>query len=347
ATSASSAGGRRSSSGAGSTSPHGSSRTSSAAFPGWRAWPWSACPTTASSRRCAARDWPPTNCRSASNWSTPSRQRQPARSRSSGWSRRSAPAAPPLVAEPLTGRVAVVTGASRGIGAAVARRLAGQGADVVLAARSAAALDGLAAEITAAGGSALVLPVDLADATSIAAFTEAVGGARSPLDILVNNAGVLPPARRLERIERAEWERTLAVNLTAPWELSCWAKGLMTAGGVIVNVASPASFYPSVGLGPYNASKAALAMLTRSCALEWARDGVRVVAVVPGKVDTELVRPILDYVAAGKAPLTPQGRVGSPDEVAELVAYLVSDRAGYITGSFFPIDGGELASLPQ
>ncbi len=242
----------------------------------------------------------------------------------------------------MAGRVALVTGASRGIGAATARRLGARGAHVVLAARSAEALAQRRREIEDAGGTALTVPTDLGDPASIDALIGRVRAETNRLDVLVNNAGVLPKARRMERTSRAEWQATLDLNLTAPWQLSCGARELMVAGGTIVNVVSTASFYPSVGLGAYNVSKAGLAMLTRACAQEWAPHGIRVLGVAPGKVETAMVAPILDYLDEHELPLNPLGRVGTPEEVAELIAFLAGAAAGYMTGSIIPIDGGEL-----
>lgn len=238
----------------------------------------------------------------------------------------------------LTGRRALVTGASRGIGEAVARRLAEQGAQVVVAARSSTAIETLAKEL---GG--LAVTADMADRNDLAALMDRVGAEFGGLDILVNNAGVLPDGRRAEQLSWAEWDATMGVNLEAPWYLACRAKELMgEGGGVIVNNASTAAYFPSRGLAAYNISKSALIMMTRVLALEWARAGVRVVGVAPGKIETDLVQPILRWTERHEMPLNPQRRIGESTEVADLIAFLVSDRAAYITGITVPIDGGEL-----
>lgn len=242
----------------------------------------------------------------------------------------------------LTGRRALVTGASRGIGAAIARRLAERGADVVLTARSGDAIRALAGDLSGLGTRTLAIQADMSDRGSLAALMTEVEDRVGGLDIMVNNAGVLPEAKPSDDVSWAEWDATLGVNLSAPWYLACRAKRLMTSGGVIVNNASTASYYSSRGLVAYNVSKSALVMLTRGLALEWARDGIRVVGVAPGKVDTDLVQPILRWSEKRSLPLNPMRRIGGADEVADLVAFLVSDEAGYITGVTVPIDGGEL-----
>jgi NAD(P)-dependent dehydrogenase (short-subunit alcohol dehydrogenase family) len=242
----------------------------------------------------------------------------------------------------LAGRRALVTGASRGIGAAIARRLAERGADVVLAARSADAIGALAADLGGLGVRALAIRADLTERESLAALMTEVEEQVGGLDILVNNAGALPEAKPAGDVSWAEWDATLSLNLSAPWYLACRARELMTSGGVIVNNASTASYYPSRGLVAYNVSKSALIMLTRVLALEWARDGIRVVGVAPGKVDTDLVQPILRWSEKRSLPLNPMRRIGGDGEVADLVAFLVSDEARYITGVTVPIDGGEL-----
>jgi NAD(P)-dependent dehydrogenase (short-subunit alcohol dehydrogenase family) len=248
-------------------------------------------------------------------------------------------------------RVALVTGASRGIGAATARRLAADGFRVVLAARGADALAEEAAAITEAGGDALVVPTDATDLAALDALLEATREWGGRLDALINNAGILPVATRAEKMTIEDWHATLALDLTAPWYLASRAFPLMRAGSVVVNISSTAAYYPSVGLSAYNAAKSALLMVTRCLALEWARSGVRVVGVAPGKVETLLFQPIKRYVeATGQAPNV-LGRIGEPEEVANLIGYLASPEAGFVTGSIFTIDGGELltagAELPR
>src|SRR5512142_694576 len=168
----------------------------------------------------------------------------------------------------LDGRRALVTGASRGIGAAIARRFAGLGADVALAARSAEAIEALAAELRQTGTRAVAVPADLTDRDSLQALIERVGEEFGGLDVLVNNAGMLPAAARAEAVGWTEWDSAIGLNLSAPWYLACRAKELMgDGGGVVVNNASTASYYPSRGLVAYNVTKAALVMLTRVLAL--------------------------------------------------------------------------------
>jgi len=244
-------------------------------------------------------------------------------------------------------RVAVVTGASRGIGAATAARLATEGFAVVLAARSVDDLETVAKQINADGGQALAVPTDVTDLAALEDLVAATLDRFGRLDVLVNNAGVLPVAARSERISAEDWRQTIDLNLTGPWYLACRAKEAMDrgdGGGVVVNVTSTAAFFPSVGLSSYNASKAGLTMLTRTLALDWARDRVRVVGVAPGKVETVLVQPILQWSAKRELPLNPLGRIGQPEEVADLIAFLVSDRATYITGTVVTVDGGEVAA---
>jgi 3-oxoacyl-[acyl-carrier protein] reductase len=139
----------------------------------------------------------------------------------------------------------------------------------------------------------------------------------------------------------------MAVNLTTPWLLASRAHESMSArgGGVVVNVTSTASFYPSIGLAHYCSTKAALEMTTKVLALEWARDGIRVLGVAPGRVDTDLARPILAWDKKRGARPNPLDRLGRPAEVGGLIAFLCSDEAAYLTGTTIVVDGGELVGL--
>jgi NAD(P)-dependent dehydrogenase (short-subunit alcohol dehydrogenase family) len=244
-------------------------------------------------------------------------------------------------------RVALVTGASRGIGAATAIALARDGLSVALVARNVAVLDEIANGIRDAGGAALTIGADLGDPDVVESLVPQVVAEFGGVDVLVNNAGILPAAVRSERVSRDDWDRVMAINLTAPWVLASRAHDSMAArgGGVVVNVTSTASFYPSIGLAHYCSAKAALEMTTKVLALEWARDGIRVLSVAPGRVDTDLVRPIVAYDEKRGARPNPLNRLGTPTEVGGVIAFLCSDAAAYITGTSIVLDGGELIGL--
>ena len=239
-------------------------------------------------------------------------------------------------------RIAVVTGASRGIGLATAQRLATEGLHVVLAARTEDVIKQAAKELNADGFSASAHVCDVADRGSCIDLLSTVGADFGRLDVLVNNAGVLQPAALAENMPAEDWDTSIQVNLTAPWFLASRAKQLMASGSVVVNIASTAGYYPSRGLSGYHVSKAGMLMLTRALALEWARDGIRVVGIAPGKIDTELLGPIKKWSEKEKIALNPMNRLGTAEEVASLVAYVVDSPAGYLTGVTIPLDGGEL-----
>jgi 3-oxoacyl-[acyl-carrier protein] reductase len=244
-------------------------------------------------------------------------------------------------------KVAIVTGASRGIGAATALQLASDGFAVVLAARSVDSLQAVSREISKNGGESVVCTTDATVPADLDELLRETDNRYGRLDALINNAGVLPEARLAEDMSLQEWQQAIDLNVTAPWYLASRAKDLMTRSGqgaVVLNVSSSASFYPSLGFSAYNASKAALTMVTKTLAIEWARYGIRVVGIAPGKVDTDLVQPILAYGERKKLRVNPLGRIGSPTEVAQLVSFLVSERAAYITGTIITIDGGEVAA---
>ena len=241
---------------------------------------------------------------------------------------------------------AIVTGASRGIGRDVALGLSALGAGVVLQARGEAALSDLAEEIRAAGGRAEIVTGDVSD---LAVAAEAVARATAsfgPVDRLVNNAGINTRTSTLE-MPLEDWQRVIDVNLTGTLHF-CRAvlPNMIEAGaGAIVNVSSTMSKTPHPNAAPaYGASKAAVNYLTMHLAQEMAAHGIRVNAVCPGPVETEMTQQwdaAYRKAVAGKIPL---GRLGTPHEVAALIQFLLSDAAGFVTGQAIGINGGTLMS---
>lgn len=251
------------------------------------------------------------------------------------------------MAAPLEDRIALVTGASRGIGEAIARRLAAEGAGVGLVARSGEALAAVAASIREAGGAAATVVVDVTDRAAsraaVAAFLEEHGR----VDLLVNNAGG-NVRRRAEEIDAELWDRLIALGLTAPftWSQLC-GEGMRARGfGRIVNVGSVAGLTALPTGAAYAAAKAGLAQLTRNLAREWGPHGLTVNCVAPWYVPTPLTEGILAKPGFRDAVLacTPTGRLGTPEEVAAAVAFLCRDEAGWINGVCLPLDGGFTAA---
>jgi NAD(P)-dependent dehydrogenase (short-subunit alcohol dehydrogenase family) len=252
----------------------------------------------------------------------------------------------------LRGRVALVTGASSGIGREVALTLARHGADVAVTGRRREALEAVAREVRDLGVRAEVVPGDVRDpahpADAVARTVAALGG----LTILVNNAGVIG-AGPVTATTDAEWSRVIDTDLTAPFRFARAAIPHLEGrpGATILNVSSVTGVRPYANLAPYCVAKAGLDMLTECLALELAPRGVRVNAIRPGVVVTELHtanRVVPDYAAflARSKETHPLGFVGEPRDAAELVLFLVSDRARWITGGCFPLDGGRaLTSL--
>ncbi|WP_293807222.1 SDR family NAD(P)-dependent oxidoreductase [uncultured Bosea sp.] len=244
--------------------------------------------------------------------------------------------------EDLSGRTALVTGASGGLGLHFAKLLARHGADVTLAARRQSALDQAGAEIAAAGGSAKHLVLDVADAASIA---DALDGRH--FDILVNNAGVSGAGRAAD-LSEAEWDAVLDTNLKGVFFVAqAVARGMRESGrgGSIVNIASILGHRVAGGVSAYAASKAGVIQLTKALALEWARDRIRVNALCPGYIETDINR---DFFAT-EAGLNlikriPQRRLGQPEELDGALLLLASAAGSYITGATIEVDGGHLVS---
>lgn len=249
-------------------------------------------------------------------------------------------------------RVALVTGAGRGIGRATAVALAGRGSPVVVAARSSDELDGVVSEIAAAGGEAAALTCDLTDRAQSTALVERAGSPFGPIDVLVNNAGIGSSAdpRPLAEFRDPFWDETLELNLTAPYLLSKAALPHMRAQrwGRIITVASINGRIPSPYSGAYVASKHGVIGLMRTLALELAPEGITVNCVCPGPVRTRVndARVSFDARRLGREieeyeqGLTPIGGRLEPEDIAPMVVYLASDDARMITGQAYNVDGG-------
>jgi 3-oxoacyl-[acyl-carrier protein] reductase len=240
----------------------------------------------------------------------------------------------------LSGKIALVTGASRGIGRAIAVSLAAQGATVVAAARGDNAADTVA-HIVASGGRAEAVGVDVTDAAAVEQLPGAIVARHGRLDILVSNAGITRD-QLLLRMKRDDWDAVIATNLTATFTLTQAAMRpmLKQRGGRIIAISSIVGQMGNAGQANYAASKAGLIGFAKAMAREVASRNITVNVIAPGMIDTDMTRALGEKTQGGWAAQIPLGRLGAPDEIAAAACYLASDEAAYITGHVLAVNGG-------
>ncbi|AXE16708.1 short-chain dehydrogenase [Runella rosea] len=244
----------------------------------------------------------------------------------------------------LTGKVAVITGASKGIGEQIARYFAQFGAKVIISSRKLADLELLAEEIRQTGADVTAVEANMGDEAHIKHLCDKAVEIYGGIDILVNNAASNPYYGPTVDCPDAAFDKIMDINVKAPFQLSKWVHPVMKlrGGGSIINISSIAGETPDPGLGIYSVSKSALNMLTKVFAKEWGDDGIRVNAVCPGLIKTKFSKALWENEKTLNhfTKRIPISRMGTVEEVASLVLYLASDASGYCTGGIYTVDGG-------
>jgi 2-deoxy-D-gluconate 3-dehydrogenase len=248
----------------------------------------------------------------------------------------------------LEGKVALVTGGSRGIGRAIALAFAQAGADVMLAARGREGLEAATKEVEAEGRRALAVPTDVTDPEQVRSLVDRAAEEMGTIDILVNNAGGAPFLSTVDSIREDGFEKYLRLNFTSAFYCTKAVAPLLLEkrAGCVINVASVAGLTASPGLTYYGAAKAALINFTRTVAREWASSGIRVNAIAPGWIETDLnvgARQDPNFYETIRSSI-PMGRWGRSEEVATVARFLASDAASFITGAVIVVDGGQTLS---
>jgi len=244
----------------------------------------------------------------------------------------------------LTNKVALITGASKGIGESIARFYAAYGATVIINSRKQEELDAVAENIRKEGGTCVGLAANAGDLSSVKTLVDKIVAGHGGIDILVNNAASNPVFGPITTSEEWAFDKIMSVNVKAPFALSNLVHASMKnrGGGSIINISSIAGLTPDQGLGLYSVSKAALNMLTKVQAKEWGKDGIRVNAICPGLIKTKFSEALWSNEDLLKRLVKnlPVARMGTVEEIAGLALYLASDVSGYCTGAIFTADGG-------
>lgn len=246
----------------------------------------------------------------------------------------------------LKGKVAIITGSSKGIGKSIAKAYAENGATVVISSRKQAACDEVAEAFNAQGFKAVAIACHVGNADDRKALVEKTITELGGVDILVNNAGTNPVFGPLEEATETVFDQIMNVNVKAPWDLAnqCLPGMKNRGGGVIINISSVEGELPEEGLGIYSVSKSAVTMLTKSQAKEWGKYGIRVNAICPGLIKTKFSAALWtnEQIMQQIKKASPMGRMGQPDEIAGIALLLASNAGSFLTGSIIVADGGFL-----